>query len=263
MKFELTFVSLLLSATGFSQNISTEAPSVSASAVTVPQGFLQGELSAGFDIDKDGAGTIIQSAEAPYLLLRYGWKKRLELRMQNRTGLSRVNTALQYRYREFSLGAKYAILPNEGRTNLAVIVDVSPFGGTWRSQRGSATLAFSQAIGENSTLGANAGYSIYATNLFDDNGSIINQSILGSGVYSYSFLDRFTAFGEFFYSFTHTDFDAGTLVLKNDAYGIDFGLQFLLRKNIQLDWVSGFSLTSKDQFHSLGFNIYLDTRKKK
>ncbi|GAB5418264.1 MAG: hypothetical protein Crog4KO_16310 [Crocinitomicaceae bacterium] len=263
MKFKFTLLSLLFSATGFSQNISTEAPSVSASAVTVPQGFLQAELSAGFGIDNDGTGTIIQSSEAPYLLLRYGWKDRLEFRLQNRTTFDRINNVNQYRYQQLAIGAKYAILPNDSKTNLALIVDISPYAGSWHAQQGVATLAFSSVLGNNSSIGANLGYSNFNSRFESGNAAFSAQSLLGSVVYSYSFFNRLTAFGEFFYSYSKSNFGNGVLILMGDSYGVDFGLQFLLREHIQLDWASGFSLTNKEQFHSLGFNIYFDTNKKK
>lgn len=259
MKIKITLMSLLLSATGFSQSISTEAPSVSASAVTIPQGFLQGEFSAGFDINNDGPSTSVQSSELPFLLTRYGLTDRWELRTQHRTQFTRINGINNYQYTSFGVGVKYSILPNDGNTNLAIIANYSPYNGIWRAQQGDATLAFSQAITEKHSVGGNVGYARLAVTA-EGFGVISRQnSYQASAYYSFNFAEKFTAFGEFYYQYAEFS-SMGNEVTSGDAYGIDFGLQYLLRENIQLDWVSGFSLSNAYQFHSLGFNIYFDTK---
>ncbi|MDB2656484.1 transporter [Crocinitomicaceae bacterium] len=261
MKIKLTIVSLLLSATGFSQYISTEAPSVSASAITVPQGFLQGELSGGFDIDNNGPEADVRSNELPFLLLRYGISERWELRMRHNTSFTRNNGIGNYRSTDFGVGAKYAILPNDSNTNLAIIGNFSPYAGVSNSIGADATLAFSHAFNDQHSIGANVGYSLFQIDFEFENLVTRNHSLLTSAVYSWQFLDNWTAFGEFFFRHSQLifeDFEIDPV----QSYGIDFGLQFLLTERIQLDWVSGFSLTSKNQFHSIGFNIYFDTKKK-
>jgi hypothetical protein len=260
MKLIAFHLSLLLCVTGFSQSISTEAPSISASAVTVPKGFLQGEFSAGIDISNDGPTTFIQSPELPYLLTRYGLTDRWEIRTQHSTRFTRTNGINNYQYTSFGVGAKYSILPNDGNTNLAVIANYSPFNGIWRAQQGDVTLAFSQTLLEKHSVGANIGYARFAITA-EGFGVISNQNtFLSSAYYSFNFLDKWTAFGEFYYQ--QSQFSSiGDDLFNSSAYGIDFGLQYLIRENIQLDWASGFNLSNAYQFHSLGFNIYFDTNK--
>jgi len=251
----------LLVATGFSQSISTEAPSVSASAVTMPKGFLQGELSGGFGIDNEFDTTLISSSEAPFLLLRYGLTDRFELRLQNHTSLSKLGDQFNYRLRQIGIGAKYAILPNDGNTNLAVIGTFSPrTANTWDAQQYDLTLAFSQSIGDNGSLGVNSGYGLFNSSAFGKEIVWRNHSIPASIVYSHQFFDRLTAFGEFYNSYGRSNF-AG-FKSQGTNYGIDFGLQFLLTERIQIDWASGFNLNYRSQFHSIGLNIYFDTNKK-
>jgi len=245
----------------YSQTISTEAPSVSASAVTVPKGFLQGELSGGIGVDNNGPETIVRSNESPFLLLRYGISNRWELRMQHNTSFSKTNGVGNYQYTNFGIGAKYAILPNESNTNLAVIGNFSPFAGIENSIEGNLLIAFSHAFKERHSVGANVGYSLNRIDFGAPNPITRRASFLASMVYSWQFLDNWTAFGEFYFNNSQSsigDFDFD----PEQAYGIDFGLQYLLTERIQLDWVSGFNLDYKYQFHSIGFNIYFDTNKK-
>lgn len=260
MKLKLFILSLLLPAAGFCQSISTEAPSVSASAVTVPKGFLQGELSGGISINRENDNTVISSGEAPFLLARYGLSDRWEVRLQNSTTVFKALDKVNYNYSQFGIGVKYAILPNDGNTNLAVIGTFSPFVNDWKSQLGDLTFAVSQTIGENGSLGGNVGYSIFSSNSIGENIDWVSQTIRGSVVYSHQLMKKLTGFGEFFSSLTQTNL--GGSDLSSESFGIDFGLQYLLKENIQLDWVSGFYLNSRNQFHSLGFNVYFDTKKK-
>lgn len=261
MKIKITAISLLFFATGFSQSISTEAPSVSASAVTIPKGFLQGEFSAGFDINKGGANTLVKSGELPFLLTRYGLTDRWEVRTQHRTRFTKTNGISNYQYTSFGVGIKYSILPNDGNTNLAVIVNYAPFNGIWRAQQGDITLAFSQALYEKHAIGGNVGYSRFAVTAAGFGVISLQTAFPASAYYSFNFAEKWTAFGEFYYQYTNFSAN-GYQVSSGDSYGIDFGLQYLLRENIQLDWVSGFNLTNPYQFHSLGFNIYFDTNQK-
>lgn len=261
MKITISFLSLLLSATGFSQSISTEAPSVSASAVTVPKGFLQGELSGGLSVDNNGPETEIRSNELPFLLLRYGISERWELRMRHNTSFTRNNGIGNYRSTDFGIGVKYAILPNDSNTNLAIIGNFSPYAGVSNSIEGNILTAFSHTFKGRHSIGTNVGYTFYRINFGFPNPIARTNSLLASAVYSWQFLDCWTAFGEFYFNrsqFTIGDFDFD----PSQSYGIDFGVQFLLTERIQLDWVSLFSLSSKNNSHSLGFNIYIDTNKK-
>lgn len=197
MKIQITLISLLLSAAGLSQNISTEAPSVSASAVTIPKGQLQGEFSAGFDVNNEGPETYFQSSELPFLLTRYALTDRWEFRTQHGTQFTSINGINNYQYTSFGVGVKYSILPNDGNTNLAVIANYSPFNGIWRAQQGDLTLAFSQVLSESNSIGGNLGYSRFAVTA-EGFGVISNQnSYLASAYYSFNFADKWTAFGEF------------------------------------------------------------------
>ena len=260
MKLKTFILSLLLPAAGFSQSISTEAPSVSASAVTIPQGFLQAELSAGFEINNDGPSSSVWSNELPFLLTRYGLSDRLEIRTQHRTRFTRTNGINNYQYTSFGVGVKYSILPNDGTTNLAVIANYSPFNGIWRAQQGDVTLALSQALMDKHSIGGNIGYSRFGISAEGFGVFSVQNSFQASAYYSWNFADKWTAFGEFYYQFSELTTN-GVEEFSGSGYGIDFGLQYLLRENIQLDWVSGFNLDSRTQFHSLGFNIYFDTKK--
>lgn len=259
MNCKFIVLSLLFSATGFSQTISTEAPSVSASAVTIPKGFLQAEVSAGFGINNDAPSSAIRSNELPFLLTRYGISDRWEFRTQHRTQFTRFNGINNYQYTSFGVGVKYSILPNEGRTNLAVIANYTPFNGIWRAQQGDVTLAFSQELFEKHALGGNIGYGLFG--IFAEGFGVFSvlNSLPASAYYSWNFIDKWTGFGEFYYQYSQLKLN-DIEEFSGNGYGIDFGLQFLLREHIQLDWVSGFNLTNKEQFHSLGFNIYFKTK---
>jgi hypothetical protein len=258
MKLAAVVLSALVSTFGFGQNISTEAPSVSASAVTVPAGFLQAELSTSINIINDFPENAFRVFEAPFLLARYGLTERFELRMQSQNVLRDNGNSYNYSLIQLGIGVKYAILPNDGNTNLSVIGTFSPRMNDWKSRQADLTLAFSQALGARSSIGVNVGGSYFNSNTLGSDFKWQTTSFLGSAVYGYQILDKLTAFGEFYYSISNIEFN--DIETTNDAYGIDFGLQYLLRENIQIDYVSGFNLSNKQQFHSLGFNIYFKTR---
>ena len=261
MKLNSLLLSLLFTSAGFSQTISTEAPSVSAGAVTVPKGFLQGELSSGFYVNKDGSETITASNESPFLLLRFGISDRIELRMQQRVSYRRFATSHRFDYQTIGIGGKYAILPNDGTTNLAVIVNYSPYNNTWRAQQGDVTLAFSKNLGDKSSIGVNTAFSRYHLNDPLIGTILRTNSVLGSAVYSWQLNEKWTFFGEYYHSYSTTI--VGENIANNSGYfnGVDFGVQFLLRDNIQLDWASGFNFSNREHFHSIGFNMYINTKK--
>lgn len=258
MKSTLVAVSAFFASFAFGQNISTEAPSVSASAVTVPAGFLQAELSTSLFINNDNGPNTFRAFEMPFLLARYGLTDRFELRMQSQNVLRDIGNSYIYDLTQLGIGAKYAIFPNDGNTNLAVIGTFSPRMNNWQSRQADLTFAFSQDIRTNSTLGVNIGGRYFNSNIIGSDVNLQITSILGSAVYGYQILDKLTAFGEFYYSFSNSEFE--NFAATNLFYGIDFGLQYLLRENVQIDYVSGFNLSNKEQFHSLGFNIYFKTR---
>jgi hypothetical protein len=246
---------------GFSQVISTEAPSVSASAVNVPKNHFQVEASFGFYKNDEHLPIENWTVNAPFVLLRYGLFDKFELRATSSyeiLGSNMVET--RHVFTNFGLGGKYEILDSENSTNLAFIAHYTSINYFDWQHGASGTIAFSQSIADRHSIGANLGFQWQSYDAIPNYFHTFDH--LASVVYSFGVFDNLTAFGEFFGSLRkHKNQGININPPDEISYGVDFGLQYLLTDKIQLDYVSKFSLTSKEQFHAVGFNILLNTKK--
>ncbi|MFT6922382.1 MAG: hypothetical protein ACJA1C_001387 [Crocinitomicaceae bacterium] len=252
----LPFLFVVFNAT--SQTISTEAPSVSASATTVPKNTLQ--IESGMSVSSNNYWTTVS---LPYTLFRLGLSDRWELRINNSFNVRKYNGSVfsnpstNYGFGSFQVGTKFQFIKNpESKTKIAAIANVTIPSYNSNSRAASLNFSFSHQLSSKHSLGYNLGYSpSYSVSISSpDIISNINYSL----IYGYSLNSKLSIFGEFFgnYNYHTAVFDPTT------SLSVDFGIMYLLRDNIQIDYAYGRGFTDDFDFHSLGFNILLNSKKK-
>ena len=259
MKHLTAIVLLTFAFNGTSQTIITEAPSVSASATTVPKNTLQ--IESGMSASSNNYWTTIS---LPYALFRLGLSNRWELRMNNSfnvrkyNGSAFSNPSTNYGFGSFQVGTKFQFIKNpESKTKIAAIANVTIPSHNSNSRAASLNFSFSHQLGSKHSIGYNLGYNpSYALSISSpDIISNVNYSL----IYGYSLNSKLSIFGEFFgnYHYYPAVFDPTT------SLSVDFGIMYLLRDNIQIDYAyaHGRGFTNQFDFHSLGFNILLNSKK--
>lgn len=263
MKYILAIAFLGSASFTIGQTISTEAPSVSASATTVPKSSIQFESSLGIDANLVVKGYQSYTFNLPSLLVRYGVTENIELRAtathemyQNYVG---INTN---RFNGVGIGAKFQVLNKpEGKTQMAVITDFNLYNQNNPYVGGTLTYALGHSFNDKHSLGFNAGigYSFW------QNPNIYNSitELSSSLIYNFQFNPKMCVFGEIYHSSTKIIQKFGNSKIENEfelALGADIGFLFLLRDNIQLDLATGANLEFDNFYGSLGFNILLKTK---
>ena len=266
---------LICGSTAFSQTIVAEAPSVSASALTVPQSAFQVEMALKFDREfESNSDDKLYRYSMPYSLLRYGVTRKIEVRTTvNVNRLSDNGSTLpQYLFNEIGVGAKFQIL-DRGDTlpKIAIITHFNLYNQEHPFKGASVNLAFSNSFGPNHSIGLNAGITqdLYA----QPNLVITNTTLNASLIYAVKLSEKISVFGEYFTSLANSTTKNFAIITSQipfrDKSGVDFGIQFFPMENIQFDYNFGINHRTKSSvysgdhvfyklYHSLGFNILLN-----
>lgn len=242
------------------QDLVTDRPDQTESALVVPLGSLQVEVGALW-IRDDEDRRRFDAFEAPGTLVRYGLAERLELRAawagrideesRGPGGRERVDGAA-----DPEVGVKLALLPERGaRPELALLAHLSLPAGSEElgSPRADPAIRLTAAhtLSERIGLGWNAGYE--AASFEDARGDV---HTLGRFVYTaalgFDLAERWGAFVELFGDLPASDPEPA-------AHSLDGGVTFQPRPNVQLDLSAGFGLNAEapDRFVGVGLSFRL------
>ncbi len=262
MKKLLSILITGIPALTFCQTISTDAPSVSASATSVPKGVFQIESSFDFHWNSESDS---RTFTLPFNLVKYGITDKLEIRHTHSLNVRKstsLDGGLHAKPGELGLGIKYSILDKpDNKTKMGVIghwtVHPDVVSNTW-----SGTFAISQEFSKKHAMGGNVGgsFGLLTTSCSNESAGTFNAS----WIYSYLVSEKWSVFGEVYanYSRSTTTYDPAcdmeTRTFESSFFSGDIGVLFWVRENIQLDYVFGFGLDHNSYFHSLGFNIMLN-----
>lgn len=252
MKRLLLLFMLLSTCYAGAQTISTEAPSQTASAVTVgPKTF---QIESRIQQTRSGGAFYYN---LPYNLFRLGLGSRAELRVTNGLNITKFDNSTATYLSNISLGGKVSILNRtDGKTQIGLIANVDLpvyykykyFGTTW-------TLAFNHPFKNNQAISYNVNYRYYSN--FDIQETV--TTISASLVYSNMITRRLGVFGEV-YGYGAQSYYEFAGKTWSDALNFDMGFLFLITNNIQLDYSFGYSVTDDERFHAIGFNIMFRDR---
>lgn len=246
---------MILGCASFSigQTIATEAPSVSASGTTVPKNTFQIESSLGIS-----SSSFMTTITLPYTLFRLGLSDRWELRLNNSFNIRKFSgsSSADYEFGSFQVGTKFQFIKNpESKTRIAVTATatIPTYDNSMRT--GQLNLSFSQQLASNHSFGFNVGYtpSFSSSTTNPDIIKNVNYSL----IYGYSLNSKLSLFAEIYGNY----YENPALAAPVESFGIDFGIMYLVRDNIQIDYAYGRGLTSNSEFHTLGFNILLNSKK--
>lgn len=265
MKLLITLLGLGLTTLSFGQTISTEAPSVSASAVTVPKNGIQFESTFGASMRQGTSENTSYLFSTPSLLMRYGIAEKFELRATAVYNIIQPSSGVKiHRMNGVGIGGKYEILNKpDGNTQMAIIAHANLYNQNSPFVGGSLLYALSHSFTDQHSIGFNAGigHSLQQQPNFYEGMSTINYSL----IYNFQFNEIMCVFGEFYgSSFNRVvkEYSSKTVYGFTGSYGFDLGFLFLLQDNIQLDFAAGTNEFTFDNFYgSLGFNILLNTKK--
>lgn len=248
-----------------SQTISTEAPSVSASAVTVPKNSFQIESGLTFGVDRTNLPNQDYTFGMPTALFRYGLFNKFELRATGAFTISHNNSSLGnpiYNFTDVGIGAKYELLNKpEGKTQMAVIAHFN----FWNQDNPFKSTFFDYALNHNfngkHSLGFNAGVRLDWQHFGNTNIGI--RTYRSSLIYNFCMNEKITLFGELYGATSQWVQKGSGFEYKSDfeeSYGANVGILYLLRDNIQIDFLMGRIVNSKRFNASLGFNILLNSK---
>jgi hypothetical protein len=240
------------------QELVTDRPDQTESAVTVPAGSWQLETGWTFTHDEEGK-TRQKTFEAPGTLVRVGLSRRWELRV-GWAGLASdeittpKGTAETDGVQDGELGAKYHLWSeSNSRPEAALLFGLSvPFGNRdFSSDRfdPAIRLAFAHSLGQELALGYNLGVEWSSDQEGLDN--IVAQSrFIYTLALGRSLSDRLSAFIESFGSF-------GGSVGGPPEHSFDGGFTWLLNPAAQLDFSGGVGISdaAPDWFIGAGISL--------
>jgi len=247
------------------QTIGTEAPSVSASAVTVPKNGIQFESTFGMSVYQGAPGFANYTFSTPALLVRWGIAEKFELRATGVYNIFKGSTGVKtYRMNGVGLGGKYEILNKpEGNTQMAIIANANLYNQNSPFVGGSLTYALSHSFTGEHSIGFNAGigHSLRQQPYIYEGMTSFSSSL----IYNFQFNEKMCVFGEFYGSTSNhvtKEYSIKNVYPYSASFGADLGFLFLLRDNIQLDFAAGTNeFDFKNFYASLGFNILLNASK--
>lgn len=252
MKWIFTFLSLIISGlviaqTEDSYTISTDRPSVSFSASSVPQGTIQAEI--GYTYLKQDNHT--QQSTLPNLALRFGLIKGVELRLITDFNFLKIkNESNKLKTNGFApivLGIKTELFQAKGlipKTSLLGQASLPKIASQDFKQDGTnivARLLFEHDLGKDFGLFYNLGSDISNSNTNWAYTLGLCKSIGNTGVYVEGFGNLVTEDGK-------------------NPLGIDAGLSHTIKGKFQFDMAGGLGLNAAAPkwFGTLGFSFYLD-----
>ena len=248
------FALLLFARPGVAQELITDRPDQTESAVTVPPGRVQAELGwthsedeeRGADLELDEvAGTLVRIGLARRLELRLGWDGHLD---------GSLNGADFDGSGDGEVGVKYVLQEgSEAGLRIALLVSSTvPIGEdavTSDAFDPSFRLLLAQDLSERVSLGWNVGIEWESVE-----GDRLSRAIytLALGL---ALTDRWGAFVEIFGDVPLSDGDPD----RDGTASLDGGLTCLLRNNLQLDLAAGFGLNDEapDWFVGVGVSFRL------
>ena len=224
----------------------TDRPDQTESAVVVPQGTLQVELGLGV-----GGDEIDDTAEVPGTLVRYGLSRRVEVRLAW-PGWIRVESegGEVSGLGDPELGAKVAL---RSSPDLAVLAHLSlPWGDDEVGAEDplpSLRLAGAHALGPRVGLGWNAGLAANSALTAGGRARVLSRWMYTAAV-GFDLSDAWAAFVEVFGDFPASDPEPAT-------HSIDGGLTYLLHPRLQLDVAAGAGLNedAPDWFAGVGISF--------
>lgn len=238
----LLFNAVFLSTASFSQEIITDRPDQTESAVTVPKGSLQIESGVLFGFtNKEGFSE--RQVFIPTNLFRFGIRKGIEFRLaaqleslKNKTSFEETNG-----FSDLEVGTKIQIFKKEQvNTEIAFLTHLlMPVGseGLTNDKFGSVSkLAAALEVGPKLSIGYNLGYNNFGSGKGDLTYSISTGFRLNkqTGLY-------IEPFGEI-------------VELEKHLLNIDAGFTYLFKDNFQLDFSFGSGLNNTMTYMALGLS---------
>lgn len=245
----LLFNVVFLSTASFSQEIVTDRPDQTESAVTVPKGSLQIESGVLFGFtNKEGFSE--RQVLIPTNLFRFGIKKGIELRLvaqleslKNKTTFEETNG-----FSDLEIGTKVQIFKKEQvNTEIAFLTHLlMPVGseGLTNDKFGSINkLAAALEVSPKVGIGYNLGYNYFGTGKGDLTYSISTGFKLNEQTSLY-----IEPFGEI-------------VELEEHLLNIDAGFTYLFKDNFQLDFSFGSGINNTMTYMALGLSWNLNLNK--
>ncbi|NNC94897.1 MAG: transporter [Chitinophagales bacterium] len=230
----LIFVGIISFHTVFAQDLITDRPDQTESAIALPKGYFQIESGSMIEMSGNFISFDINST-----LLRYGVAKNFELRMVSTLNVFKIqslegstwsiaNLEAGFKYQFIDRAVKFAcmghlIFPSQSR----IIGDPS-WGVTHR-------LSLSHNITDKIGIGYNLGHD-YIEEV---------HSLTYTVAAGFSLTEKLSFFSEVYGEFF--DFDIWVLNYDN-------GITYLIKPNIQLDFSFGTGITDPFNFYSAGFS---------
>lgn len=250
-KSQIVVIFLVVSGLSFGQTISTDRPDQTESATLVGLKSLQ--LESGILIssaNESFANTVRQLV--PSILLRYGFSKKIEIRLyqEHETNRFELQNQAISGLKNLQLGLKVLLFEkHESPTEIAIISHVIVPTGSKNIDQNTFgiinKLAFSHRIGEQLNIGYNLGYDYHGKNS-------------SKGTYALAFGIKLNdAFG--IYVEPYGEWES----IDKFTNSFDTGLTYLLGKNMQIDLSYGVGLNHSMHFVSTGFSWNLGQISKK
>ena len=226
----------------FAQNIITDRPDQTESAVTLEKGRLQIESGILNQTEGDGNDKL-KSLIIPTNLFRYGISKKVELRLVLQLdGLQTMDdNAYQFALGSVELGAKIVLNQSEDPSvQFALLSHLVLPKDNWTQfsdQLGFLNrISIAHDIDQNTSIGYNFGYNHYT---HGEGNSIYTVAI------GHSISEKLSVYIEP-YGSVFTD----SILLSN----FDYGIVYLVNSNIQLDLSFGLGFNNTMNYQSLGFS---------
>lgn len=256
MKIVLSILCMLNLVFTYAQTICPDRPSQTSGPSSVPAGRFQ--LETGFQYAGNGSfngGTV----SCPTNLFRIGVGKGFEIRMVNGIDFHKSFGNLQTSFSPFQLGFKTQLLNNpDKKTQIGMYIHgiTSTGANKWEDgyRGGIAMFMFTHQLNDKNSLSYNLGYQILAY------GSLAHSIASSRGSftlnYAHSMTDHLSIFAEAYGGvddLAHFDDD-------NISLNMDFGLAYILKDNLQLDYYFGFGLLDRSNFHAVGVSFFLQKK---
>ena len=230
------YLLFLLSQFVFAQNIITDRPDQTESAITLEKGRLQ--IESGILNQQEGEGNEkLESLIIPTNLFRYGISKKVELRLVLQLDGIRVfeDKDFQYAMGNIELGTKIVLNQKENPTIEFALISHLKLPNDDEDRFGFLNrISLAHSIAQNSSIGYNFGYNYYNRG----QGDFIYTIAIG-----HSLSEKIS-----FYVEPYGSVFTSTSPLSN----FDYGLTYLINSNLQLDLSLGLGLNNSMNYQSVG-----------
>ena len=242
LRYFLAILFALITGFSYGQTISTDRPDQTESATLVGLKSLQLESGILFSSANESFGNTVRQL-VPSILLRYGFSKKIELRLyqEHETNRFELQNQAISGLKNLQLGLKLLLFQkHESPTEIAIISHVIVPTGSKNIDQNTFgiinKLAFSHSIGEQLNIGYNLGYDYHGKNS-------------SKGTYALAFGIKLSdAFGIYVEPYGEWE------NIDKFTNSFDTGLTYLLGKNMQVDLSYGVGLNHSMQFISAGLS---------